>query len=85
MKKQIKKCCMWFAAPYNFCIKFLWLNWRQKAFGKIQDGVPLKLKKMPSTPSPNEYLSFELIFTPVSFRWTIPLRCQNIYNRILVT
>ncbi len=24
-----------------------------------------------STPSPNEYLSFELIFTPISFLWTI--------------
>jgi hypothetical protein len=37
---------MWFAVPSNICIKFedFGLNWRQKAFGKIQDGVPLKLK-----------------------------------------
>jgi hypothetical protein len=50
------------------------LNWRQKAFGKIPDGVPLKLKKCPAPHLRMNIYRLSIFFTPVSFRWTIPLR-----------
>ncbi len=62
---------MLFVAPSNIRIKFLYfgLHWRQKAFGKIQDDVPLKF----NTNAQHPIYRLSLFFTPVRFRWTTPL------------
>jgi hypothetical protein len=47
MKNKLKGAACDLQHLLIFCIAFFYfgLNWRQKAFGKIQDGVLLKLKK----------------------------------------
>jgi hypothetical protein len=44
--------------------------------------LPVKLKIMPSTTTPNRYVPLSLFSTTVSVRWTIPVRERIIAKRV---
>jgi hypothetical protein len=48
-----------------------------KLFCKIQDGVPLKLKRMSSAPTLEQYLSIDTNFNPPEFSLDNTFKGQN--------
>jgi hypothetical protein len=86
MKVQFKRCCMWFAALSNICIKCNILGLTgAKSFWQNPRWYPFKIKIiMPSTPSLNEYIyCLSLSFYPCqfsldsTFNRLIQIRCEH--------